>query len=43
MKKTNDHMSNNDKNSKKPKHLGDFDFTYVTKVNGKKHEDEVGQ
>ena len=36
-------MPSNDKKAKKPKHLGDFGFTYVTKVNGKRHEAEIGQ
>ena len=41
--KTNDIMPSNDKKAKKPKHLGDFSFTCVTKVNGKRHEAEIGQ
>ena len=36
-------MSSNDKKSKKPKHLGDISFTYVTKINGKKYKAEIGQ
>ena len=41
--KTNDSISSNDKKAKKSKHLGDFGFTYVTKVNGKRHEAEIGE
>ena len=36
-------MSSNEKKDKKPKYLGHFGFRYVTKVNGKKYEAEIGQ
>lgn len=36
-------MPSNEKKTKKPKHLGDFSFTYATKVNGNKCEAEIGQ
>ena len=32
----NDNGINNDKSAKKPKHLGDFGFTYVENIRGKK-------
>ena len=40
---SNGNENGNSKQAKKPKHLGDFGFTFVKKINGKEHNTKIGK